>query len=207
MESPHRAPARPRESRQYQHRKRRADLRVGARAPRGPPRVRRACAQGEFDALVVGAAVTLVSSPGYSGAGMRFDLPFERWDEIDRPILFYGLSYRHWPGAAYAHADRLRSAIAYATASPRCLFSLRNDGTRDWLAREIGGDVSEVHVVPDPALYIPAQVARHPWTRDKERLQVAVSLNDEDWRARFAVPPNSPWEQVRRRVHPCVQVG
>jgi polysaccharide pyruvyl transferase WcaK-like protein len=138
------------------------------------------------DCLLVGAAVTLVGGAGHVHTGMRFGLPLELWDRIECPIVFYGLSYRTWPGQTYHHKEKLKAAIQYALRSDRCLFSVRNDGTKPWLSRLLNMDCRAIHEVPDPALYVETDEKAHPWHLHPEKVNIAISFNDEDQQERFA---------------------
>jgi len=157
---------------------------------------------GNKDFVIVGAAVTLVGSPKHSQAGMRFDLPLELWDRIECPLIFYGLSYRTWPTQTYHHKDKLRAGIQYALENERCLFSVRNDGTRAWLSRLLDIDCSGIHEVPDPALFVETDAQAVPWQLAHGRLNIAVSLNDEDREQRFMANPPTLGQRLAARLHP-----
>ena len=152
------------------------------------------------DVLLVGAAVTLVGSASHDQAGMRFDLPLPLWDRIRCPIVFYGLSYRTWPGEPYHHAEKLRAAVQHAVASERTIFSVRNDGTRDWLTRLLGIEGAGIHEVPDPAMFVPHDAEATSLMLASEALNVALSLNDEDVERRFAERGAASWARVGRPV-------
>jgi hypothetical protein len=155
-----------------------------------------------FDLVVVGAAVTFVGSREHEQTGMRFALPLHLWDGIEPPLVFYGLSYRTWPSQTYHHRDRLREAVEAALAYPRMLFSVRNDGTKDWLAALLDLDLSHVHEVPDPALYVPPAGGRPYCLSDPDGggIDIAVSLNDEDARHRFEPGPAPRQASLSRRI-------
>ncbi len=154
------------------------------------------------DCVIVGAAVTFVGSKSHASTGMRFDLPVEMWDLMGCPIVFYGLSYRTWPGQDYEHKDRLKAAIRHALEGERYLFSVRNDGTRAWLSRLLDMDCSGIHEVPDPALFVEADETAEPWNLAPGRFNVALSLNDEDRAERF-LESRSAWPQrMGSHLHP-----
>ncbi|MEW6657706.1 MAG: polysaccharide pyruvyl transferase family protein [Thermodesulfobacteriota bacterium] len=133
----------------------------------------------EADALLVGAAVTLDGRAQYRHTGMRFNLPLPLWDRIHKPIIFYAISHRHWPLQTYHHADRLAETLRYVESRPNILFSVRNDGTKEWLERLLGFASVKVAAIPDPALFVPTQEAWHPELRD-DCLNLIISLNNED---------------------------
>lgn len=133
----------------------------------------------ESDGLLVGAAVAMDGRAIYRHTGMRFDLPLPLWDEIERPLVFYGLSYRAWPGKPYHHADALRRMVERATSGEGVLFSVRNDGTKEWLEATTGFASERIRVVPDPALYVPTEDRWHPELREG-KANVILALNRED---------------------------
>lgn len=133
----------------------------------------------DHDALLVGAAVTFNARRGFSHTGMRFDLPLELWPRLRKPLCFYALSYRVWPGQRYFHLDRLRRTLELMLESPRVLCSVRDDGTKGWLEGLLGRRLEQVDVIPDPTLYVPTQDAFHP-ELEPDRVNVVLSLNNED---------------------------
>src|SRR5262249_5205085 len=140
------------------------------------------------DAMIVGGAVALNGQPYYANAGMRFDLPQELWASIRRPVVFYGLSHRHWPARRYHHADKLRWTLEHILDRKDMLFAVRNDGTREWLQETIGFADERMHVVPDPGVFVPAERdgTYHEFIDGK--LNVILALNDEDRANRFGSP-------------------
>ena len=147
------------------------------------------------DGLLVNGAVTLNGRPMFTHAGMRLDLPFHLWSQIDRPIVFAGISYRVWPGQKYHHVDALRKTVEHLTSQPRVLFGVRNDGTKRWLESLIGFSSDAIVEVPDPALYVPAAKNRPPSMPTKPT--IVVSLNNEDDVYRFG-------GGIRERVWPAM---
>jgi polysaccharide pyruvyl transferase WcaK-like protein len=136
------------------------------------------------DGLIVGGMVTLNGRPYLKNTGMRFDLPLELWSRIVRPIVFYGISYRVWPGQPYHNLDALKRAMDHVLTSPTILFSVRNDGTKEWLETLLGFESERIAVIPDPTLYVPVTDAWHP-ELEAGKTNVIVSLNDEDSVERF----------------------
>jgi len=136
------------------------------------------------DGLVVGGAVTFNGRDYNDRTGTRFELPFELWGEIKKPVVFYGLSYRNWPGQIYHHADKLKLMVEKALSSKNMLFSVRNDGTKAWLRSMTGIDSDEIIEVPDSAVFVEAAAGFYPEIIDGVR-NVIVAFNDEDAGQRF----------------------
>jgi polysaccharide pyruvyl transferase WcaK-like protein len=150
------------------------------------------------DALLVGAAVAFDGRDVYRNTGFRFDVPPELLPRIRRPIVFYGLSHRDWPGRPYHHRDRLRRTIETLLGQENVLFSVRNDGTKPWLERMIGFASDRIHVVPDPAVYVPHEDSRHPEL--EPRTNVIVAPNGEDNLHRWGAFPRRRADTALRRV-------
>lgn len=139
----------------------------------------------QSDALLVNGAVTLNGVAKYKNTGSRFDLPLELWAKITKPIVFYGISYRFWPGQVYHHLDKLRQTVDYALACPRILLGVRNDGTKQWLEKLLGFGSDKIISVPDPAVHVPTHVgAWHPELAEG-KVNIVLSLNNEDDAQRF----------------------
>jgi hypothetical protein len=139
------------------------------------------------DGLIVGGAVSFDGSTRYANTGFRFDLPLELWPRLRKPVVFYGLSHRMFPRSSYAHVDALRRAVETAFDAGSMLFAVRNDGTKEWLeASVLGSKRDELHVVPDPGLFVPVEEATHP-ELSRERTNVVLALNAEDEPLRWAV--------------------
>jgi polysaccharide pyruvyl transferase WcaK-like protein len=146
------------------------------------------------DAMIVGGAVALNGQPYYPNAGMRFDLPPELWSRIRRPIVFYGLSHRHWAQRPYHHADKLKWALTHILERDDMLLALRNDGTREWLQETLGFASDRLHIVPDPGVFVPADRDGIYHEFADGRLNVIIAFNDEDRDQRFGAP------EVRMRI-------
>lgn len=136
------------------------------------------------DGLIVGGAVTFNGRDYNDRTGTRFELPYELWSSVEKPIIFYGLSYRHWRGQTYHHLDRLVETINRILASDKMLLTLRNDGTRKWLKDLTGISDDRILDVPDPALFVRPAAAEYPEFLDGA-INVMVSFNDEDAHHRY----------------------
>jgi polysaccharide pyruvyl transferase WcaK-like protein len=140
------------------------------------------------DGLVVGGAVAMNARPHYANTGMRFDLPLVLWPAIRKPVVFYGLSHRHWPGQTYHHADKLAAALQAILAHPKMLLALRNDGTREWLDATLGIRSDRFRIVPDPGVFVEAEAGRIDHEMDPDRPNFILAFNDEDWEGRYRTP-------------------
>ncbi len=152
----------------------------------------------ESDGLLIGGAVTLNGRAHLMNTGMRFNLPLELWSRITKPIVFYGITYRVWPYQIYYNQAQLKKTMEYVLSDSNIIFSVRNDGTKAWLERFLGYTSDKIVCIPDPGLYVTCDHgAWHPQIT-KDKVNVIVSLNNEDeiyrfggkWRETF-------WKYVR----------
>ncbi|MDP1719189.1 MAG: polysaccharide pyruvyl transferase family protein [bacterium] len=131
------------------------------------------------DGLLVGGAVTFNGRPYLSNSGMRIDLPPDLMKKIKKPMIFYGVSYKFWPNQVYHHLDKMKKTMEYLLSAPNVFFGVRNDGMKSWLENMIGYPSDKIVVVPDPAVYVPAEDNDYPEI-SKNRPNLIVSLNNED---------------------------
>lgn len=136
------------------------------------------------DGLLVGGAVTFNGRDYLQNTGMRLDLPLELWPKISKPIIFYGVSYRVWPGQEYYHLDKLKKVVGNILSQPRIIFGVRNDGTKKWLESLLGYQSDKIISIPDPAIFVPVQDSRHPELVEGKS-NILISLNNEDEAYRF----------------------
>jgi polysaccharide pyruvyl transferase WcaK-like protein len=136
--------------------------------------------------LIVGGAVTFNGRDYNTHTGTRFELPLELWSSIKKPVVFYGLSYRHWQGQTYHHADKLKLTIEKILSSKNMLLSLRNDGTREWLKAMTGIDSNAILEVPDSAVFVRAKDGKYPEIMAGGVRNVIVAFNDEDAANRYS---------------------
>lgn len=136
------------------------------------------------DGIIIGGAVTLNGQSYQKNTGTRFELPLDQWNKIEKPIIFYGISYRHWPWQRFHNLKRLKETFRLINQSRNILFSVRNDGTKDWLEEILGFKIPKMKIIPDPALYLKTDNYRHPeLVSDKKN--IILSLNNEDEVYRF----------------------
>jgi len=136
------------------------------------------------DGLIVGGAVTFNGRDYNNRTGTRFELPFELWSKIKKPVVFYGLSYRHWPGQTYHHADKLKTMIENILSSDNMMLTVRNDGTKKWLKAMTGIDRDEIVEIPDTGVFVRAQDGEYSELQAGVK-NIMVSFNDEDADNRF----------------------
>jgi|GEM_PF-1313664 len=137
------------------------------------------------DGLLVGAAVTLNGQRHQIHTGTRVELPLPLWEKIQKPVIFYGISFRHWKNQRYHNLDALKRSFEYFLKNPKILLSVRNDGTKEWLEGILGRKLGDkIHITPDPALYLETTDHEHPEIHPKKK-NIVLSLNNEDEVYRF----------------------
>ncbi|OEJ63836.1 polysaccharide pyruvyl transferase family protein [Magnetovibrio blakemorei] len=140
------------------------------------------------DGMIVGGAVAINGREFYGDAGMRFNLPKELWSEIRQPLIFYGISYRHWENQPYHHQDKLLWVLDFILNSDNMTLAFRNDGTREWLSSKFGFSSNKIDVIPDPGVFVQADSnGYYPDLKD-DRLNVLLAFNDEDSNYRYYTP-------------------
>ncbi len=137
------------------------------------------------DGMLVGGAVAINGREFYADAGMRFNLPRPLWSQIEAPLVFYGISYRHWDNQPYHHADNLCWTIDHILGRRNMLLALRNDGTREWLSSRFGISGDNLHVIPDPGVFLPAEEDTEYPEFERGRSNVLLAFNDEDAEFRY----------------------
>lgn len=151
--------------------------------------------------LFVGGAVTFNGRDYNNRTGTRFELPFESWSKLERPVVFYGLSYRHWKGQTYHHLDKLKKFIEISLENKKITFSVRNDGTKEWIKDLLDIDSAEIVEIPDSAIFVQHEGHKHYYPEIAEdRINIILSFNDEDAANRFSQKTKSPFEEVRKKV-------
>lgn len=132
------------------------------------------------DGLIVGGAVTFNGRDYNRRTGTRFELPLEMWSRLKKPVVFYGLSYRHWQGQTYHHLDKLTWTLERILSMPNMILSVRNDGTKKWLKNMTGIDSAEIMEIPDSAIFVNGDDhANYPELMNDSK-NIMVSFNDED---------------------------
>jgi len=162
------------------------------------------------DGMIVNGAVTLNGREYLKNAGMRFDLPLNLWENIKKPVVFYGISYRHWQGQPYHNLEQLKSAVNFILNSDLMILGVRNDGTKAWLENLTGISSSKIIEIPDTGMFVKAD-SKGVWHQISEEFpNVILAFNNEDSESRFN--KNSPNEipgqvDAEKRRHLLKQIA
>ncbi|RJP27540.1 MAG: polysaccharide pyruvyl transferase family protein [Candidatus Omnitrophota bacterium] len=141
----------------------------------------------ESDGMIINGAVTINGREYLKNAGMRFDLPYALWSKIQKPLIFYGISYRHWSGQPFYHASQLRRSIEFILNSPLMIFGVRNDGTKEWLERQVGIASEKIVSIPDMGLFVTGEAGYFPQIRNQYK-NLILAFNNEDAEYRYGIP-------------------
>jgi len=136
--------------------------------------------------LIINGAITIHGREYLRETGMRFELPLSLVKKVKKPIVFYGISYRHFHGQVFHHAETLRKTFRDLTEFPNVLMGVRNDGTRIWLEKTLKLDpktLTKIYEIPDTGVFTYAKSGQYPEILD-ERKVIIFAPNDEDviWR-------------------------
>lgn len=151
------------------------------------------------DGLFVGGAVAIHGRRYVRNAGMRFDLPAHLWAKFKKPIVFYGISYRHWLGQEFHHLDKLKEAISIILDHPRIIFAVRNDGTKEWLQALLGFQSDRIYTIPDTGVYVPYDNNSYS-ELSPGKVNVILAFNDEDRFHRFGDSQKNEQEMLQVRL-------
>lgn len=137
-----------------------------------------------YDGLIVGAAVSFNGRAYLKNTGFRFNLPLDLWKKIKKPVVFYGISNMVWPYQRYYNLEQLKKTMTYILNNNNVIFSVREDGTKEWLEKIIGFKSDKIFAIPDPAIYVPTKDHDHPEIVEGKK-NIIISLNGEDEEYRF----------------------
>jgi hypothetical protein len=138
-----------------------------------------------YDCLLVGGAVAIHGRHYLKNTGMRFDLPLDLWPKIKKPIVFYGLSHRHWSHQPFHHLDKLKKTLLYIIENKNILFGVRNDNTKEWLEQITGIKSNKIISIPDPAIYVPYNKSKIYPEILPDRKNIIIAFNNEDATYRY----------------------
>ena len=156
------------------------------------------------DGIIVGGAVTFNGRDYNFRTGTRFELPFELWDRIKKPIIFYGLSYRNWPGQKYFHEDKFKKFVSTCIKKDNICLGVRNDGTKSWIKEKIGIDSDDILEVPDSAVFVKSKIRKEDEIIDGMK-NIIIAFNDEDPEFRYQKNPNLSREKIINDVAYSIQ--
>ena len=89
-----------------------------------------------------------------------------------------------WPHQRYYNLDQLKKTMKYILDNHNIIFSVREDGTKEWLEKTIDFKSDKIFTIPDPAIYVPTKDHNHPEIVEGKK-NIIISLNGEDEEYRF----------------------
>ena len=140
----------------------------------------------QHDGLIINGAVAIHGREYLKETGMRFELPLQLVKEVKRPVVFYGISYRHFQGQIFYHAETLRKTFRGLSGLDNVFLGVRNDGTKTWLEKTLRLDQStlrNIYEIPDTGVFTKARSDEYPEILS-DRKVIIFAPNDEDriWR-------------------------
>ena len=142
------------------------------------------------DGLVVNGAVAIHGRDYLKETGMRFELSPALMAEVRKPVIFYGISYRHFQGQPFCNQEALRGYLAFLADRPNVFLGVRNDGTRKWLGQTLRLEedvLKAVHEIPDSGVFVQARRGDYPEIAPGRQVMI-FSPNGEDAPYRFGDP-------------------
>lgn len=134
----------------------------------------------QLDLVIVGGGGAISNSCFAARTGLPMPLSFEAYEATRTPFAFIGVGHNIFAGQRLRHAVALRQTLELVQAKGD-LFSVRNDGSRVRLIRDIGPAAEFVTEIPDPGFFVDASTRRPPETgcRPFALIQVAGdAIND-----------------------------
>jgi polysaccharide pyruvyl transferase WcaK-like protein len=142
------------------------------------------------DGLIINGAVAIHGRDYLKATGMRFELPLDMVEAVKKPIIFYGISYRHFKGQAFHHQESLRKTLASYTENPNIFLGVRNDGTKKWFKETLlvpDSVLKNIHEIPDTGVFVQAQSGYYPEILPNRKI-IIFAPNDEDAPFRYGEP-------------------
>ncbi len=140
------------------------------------------------DGLIVNGAVTIHGREYLKETGMRFELSLSLIEKVKKPIVFYGISYRHFREQVFYNAETLKKYIKALTDNSNIFFGVRNDGTRKWMDGTLGlgqESLRNIYEVPDTGVFTDADSGYYPEILNDKKI-IIFAPNDEDAVFRFS---------------------
>lgn len=120
-----------------------------------------------------------------SVTGTTIDMPIEIYDQIDSPVVFYGLGCDPHMGVPKQNYQKFRRFLEYMLNDENCLVSVRNDGSKSNIAECFGTELAEeVSVVPDGGFFLEVSETSHPELSD-EKSTIGINVATDMVETRF----------------------
>lgn len=139
------------------------------------------------DGLIINGAVAIHGRQYLKETGMRFELSQKLIQKIRKPIVFYGISYRHFKGQEFYHAQTLLEYFDFLVECPHVTVGVRNDGTKKWLDMTLKLNrktLNRIDEIPDTGVFTSAKSGYYPEILDDRKL-IIFAPNDEDAISRY----------------------
>jgi polysaccharide pyruvyl transferase WcaK-like protein len=141
----------------------------------------------ESDMLLIGGGGMLDGARVHRYTGMAFNLPYQLWQEIKVPVVFYALGFNLFRSQHYWHKNSLKQTVAYILSNHRMLLSFRNDGSLYRARQSLNVKWQHAYDIPDPGLYVPLEDTNHPVLL-KNKMNILLQLAGDNPYFRFNYP-------------------
>lgn len=138
---------------------------------------------GNADLLMIGGGGFIMGQKkDTSGIALPFEISLLQ--KLKIPIVVYAIGYNLFYGEALRNARALSALIAQIRDLGG-LFSVRNDGSKERLEKDLGSAAMDsVWEVPDPGLFVPIEPMLHPQIRSGQR-NIVLQLAGDRLASRF----------------------
>jgi len=144
------------------------------------------------DMLLVGGGGLLMPGDGFNTrSGWQFNIAKDDLHRLKVPLVIYGIGYNLFPGDEQVLDGNVLAHI-WKTREISKLFSVRDEGTKEWL-NEHG--IEDVDVIPDPAMFCPRYL---PNSDLQSKLCVGLNWAGDRMAQRF--PPSGDDKHVIEKV-------
>lgn len=158
----------------------------------------------EADVVVVGGFSLFQLWRENTSSGTYLEAGPELFAAIRRPILFHGLGVDATRGVSPVAVARTRAFLDEMLAFDHCRFSLRNDGSSDFIRQHVGAAYADaMQVVPDGGLFAEPQAWPNPGLPEGRRF-IAVNLAGDMPDKRYA---SADGEDLTERFGAAVAAG
>lgn len=139
----------------------------------------------KHDLLIIGSGNFFDLWIGESRTGTTINLPPELIDQIDSPIIFYGLGCDTQKGVPGSNHKKFESFLTHILEADHCLVSVRNDGSIRNIINEYNAALADrVHTVPDGGFFVDVEESNHPEI-PSERGVLGINVAEDMTEIRF----------------------
>lgn len=112
-----------------------------------------------YDLVLVGGGGGISNGPHARRTGTPMPLDLETYRETNTPFAFVGIGHNIFAGQPLKYASALTQLLTEVRRKGD-IFSVRNDGSRQRLIRDLGDVALMVREIPDPGFFVRSEVRK-----------------------------------------------